>query len=127
MDVLAFAISLACLDPIDIYPPIQDVHRFPPLAVCQEAKAFNHRFREYLRGRMTWDLARAEMLRDVQAEAEACFQAWDWAAAAAGGEGRDTRYHRYSLWRLRDLIGWEAYYAGDIGPCVPLWRFSAAD
>jgi hypothetical protein len=29
---------------------------------------------------------------------------------------------RLALKRLRELVGDEAYYAGNLPPCVPIWR-----
>ncbi len=67
-------------------------------------------------------LPRGEWLRATIQETDRLYQVWD--------KVRDARCDYYyvtvrrtALKDLRALIGDQAYYAGDLPPCVPLWRF----
>lgn len=115
-DVLSAVLFTAlALPPCDL----ADRYRFPP----QEAAAANLRV---ARARLAWIDSHTPLWRHqyewhflARRHAKWRYDCWDWLNAAQGGEGRGPDYWRYSLGRLRELIGEEAYRRGTMPPPDP--------
>lgn len=108
-------------------PPLADRNRFPPQPVAAGAMQLNRAYRKQVE-RWRWSqLHQQEYWDQVLQETDYLYHCWDWLHAAQGGEGRDDAYWRYSLHRLRDLVGEPAYQAGAMPPPVPIWRFRNVD
>lgn len=108
-------------------PPLYDRERFPPAQVAADALRFNRAYRRHVEVRRWTFLHQREYWDTVLAEIDYLYHCWDWLHAAQRGEGRDEIYWRYSLKRLRGLIGEDAYNEGSMPPPVPLWRFGWLD
>jgi hypothetical protein len=108
-------------------PPLSDCERFPPRQVAAEALRVNRAYRRHVEVWRWTYLHQRDYWETVLHETDSLFQCWDWLHAAQGGEGRDETYWRHSLRRLRDLLGPQAYQAGQMPPPVPVWRFRSVD
>jgi hypothetical protein len=107
-------------------PAVNECYRFPDRATINDLLAFNRAYRQQLDSRQPVDLVNSSELRQALQETEQLYQIWD--------NVRDARcdyyyvtVRRHALKRLRELAGEEAYYSGNLPPCVPLWRFRQAD
>jgi hypothetical protein len=65
-------------------------------------------------------------VQSVLLETDRLYQVWD-AVRDARCDYYYVNVRRQALERLRELVGDEAYYSGDLPPCVPLWHFRPAD
>jgi hypothetical protein len=107
-------------------PPVSDCERFPDRATVGDLLAFNRAYRECLTSRQAVEPARRWELREALQETDRLYEVWD----AIGDARRDSWYvtfRRQALKRLRDLLGPEAYYTGNLPPHVPIWRFQRVD
>ena len=120
---------LSLLVPVlDDRPLLSDVGRFPNARAIRNAFESAEQYRWYLQARRNILLG-CPVLQAAQVDAAWCQEAWRLLSVAEGytrmrlfpedGEvlGRDA------LARLREHIGYVAYYAGQMPPPVPLWRF----
>jgi hypothetical protein len=107
-------------------PAIDDCFRFPDRAVVNDLLAFNRAYRQHIDVRQPVELIHWWELRLALEETEHLYQVWD-AVRDARCEYYYVHVRRQALKRLREQIGDQAYYGGDLPPCVPLWRFQAAD
>lgn len=103
-------------------PSARDAYRFPDRHTINEFLCFNRAYRNYLerqQARGPYDYWR---VRAVIQETDRLYQIWDYARDAAC-----DYYHisvrRRGLKDLRDLIGYDAYYKGQMPPYVPLEYF----
>jgi hypothetical protein len=107
-------------------PPLHDCMRFPPRAVVVEMLGFNRAYREQLERRMEVEASRAWEFREALNEVDRLHRIWD-----AIRDSRCDYYYitvrRRALKTVRDTIGEQAFYNGDIPPHVPLWRFQRID
>ena len=107
-------------------PHARDLERFPSLDHCRECCRFARDYRDWLELRSAVELHREGVYQRTAEEACRCHQAWSALAHAHGMRGHPGG----SLDHLRELrwrIGAEAYHAGQMPPCVPLWRFARLD
>jgi len=107
-------------------PAVDDCFRFPERATINELLAFNRAYRQQIDNRQALELVHWWELRLALQETERLYQIWDTVRDA-----RCDYYYiavrRQALKRLRELVGEEAYYSGNLPPCVPLWRFRMVD
>jgi hypothetical protein len=107
-------------------PPLSDCLRFPERATINDLLSYNRAYRQHIDLRQPVELIRWWELRVALQETERLYQIWD-----SVRDARCDYYYvvvrRQALKRLREQIGDEAYYAGDLPPSVPLWRFSMLD
>lgn len=100
-------------------PLLHERDRFPDQATARENLEIARTYREYLRCKMmgapSWQHS---YWMEQYTRSNWIYQCWDWLHAAQGGEGRDQSYWRRSLYRLRELLGPEAYHAGRM-PNIP--------
>lgn len=126
-EVCAVEFLLVALLGLPTDPPLYDRGRFPPREVAYEAMVLNRAYRRHVETRRWTSLHERDYWATVLQETDYLFHCWDWLHAAQGGEGRDQQYWQYALKRLRDLLGEDAYHAGQMPPAVPLWRFRRMD
>jgi hypothetical protein len=107
-------------------PMLQDCERFPDRATVNDLLAFNRAYRRHIDVRQPVELSRWWELRTVLQETEYLYQVWD--------KVRDARCEYYyvtvrrkALKDLRDMVGDDAYYSGQLPPYVPVWRFQPVD
>jgi hypothetical protein len=107
-------------------PPLSDGFRFPERSAISDMLAFNRAYRQNLDNRLSVEMVRVWELQEAVQEADRLYQVWDLVRDA-----RCDYYYvtvrRQALKRLRDLVGQEAYYSGNLPPYVPLWRFQTID
>jgi len=107
-------------------PWLSDASRFPDRAVINELLAFNRAYRNYVESRQPMETVQGSQLRVVQREIEYLYQVWD-TVRDARCDYYYVTVRRQALKKLRELIGEEAYYRGELPPHVPLWRFQEID
>ncbi len=116
--LLALSAIALSLGVPDVVP--EDLTRFPPPEVVQEALDFNLAYREALFARMDLLSHRREELSREADEAYRLWWLWDCLRCAHGGS---------LFWQqeLRRLLGEADYHQGRMPPAVPLWRFRVRD
>ena len=107
-------------------PPVNDCLRFPDRSVVSELLAFNRAYRQQMDTRQAVELVHWWEFREAVQEADKLYQVWD--------NVRDARcdyyyvtVRRQALKTLREMIGTEAFYRGELPPHVPVWRFPEID
>jgi hypothetical protein len=107
-------------------PPINDCLRLPDRALISDLLSFNRSYRQQLEYRQSLELVYGWELSEVVAEVDRLYQIWDTA--------RDARCDYYyisvrraALKKLRDAVGEQSYYSGQLPPHVPVWRFAQID
>jgi hypothetical protein len=107
-------------------PRLEECSRFPERALVNELMAFNRAYRNDLTTRLALDTVHEEELRAALTETDQLYRVWD-----AIRDARCDYYYitvrRQALLQLRELIGAEAYYSGQLPPHVPVWRFPVLD
>ena len=103
-------------------PMADDALRFPDRGTVNELLAFNRRYRQLIDVRKPLELVHGWELRVALQETDRLYQIWD--------KVRDARcpyyyvtVRRQALKRLREMVGEDSYYSGNLPPCVPLWCF----
>jgi hypothetical protein len=104
------------------YPALTDCQRLPPPETIRQFLAFNAAYRQSVEVRRCLRRHEWEMLTETLWETDQLMQVWQ-AAREAVAEEQNWVCRRRALFRLRQLIGPDAYSNGDLPPCVPLWRF----
>jgi hypothetical protein len=107
-------------------PALEDCLRFPDRATVNDLLGFNRAYRQHVDVRQPVELAHWWGLRAALQETDQLYQIWD-TVRDARCEYYYVTVRRQALKRLRDMIGAEAYYSGNLPPCVPLWRFQQID
>jgi hypothetical protein len=107
-------------------PALSDCLRFPDRDAVNEMLSFNRAYRQNLGLRQPIELAHWWEYRTALQETDHLYQVWD--------NVRDARcdyyyvtVRRQALKKLREMIGEEAYYSGQMPPSVPVWRFQRID
>lgn len=107
-------------------PSLSDGNRFPERGAISDMLAFNRAYRQSLDSRLAVELVRWWELQEAVQETDRLYAVWDLV--------RDARCDYYyvtvrrgALKRLRDMVGPELYYSGNMPPYVPLWRFQVID
>ncbi|MFN4259418.1 MAG: hypothetical protein ACK4RK_08965 [Gemmataceae bacterium] len=103
-------------------PPVCDSERFPDRATVNDMLAFNRAYRQHIDNRQLMDLANWWALKVVLEETDRLYQVWD-TVRDARCEYYYVTVRRQALKRLRDTLGPEAYYSGQLPPYVPVWHF----
>ena len=104
-------------------PSANDCQRFPERTTVNEFLAFNRSYRQHLDIRQPGEPARWWELRTALQETDHLYQIWD-TVRDARCEYYYVTVRRQALKRLRELLGEQAYYSGQLPPYVPLWRFA---
>jgi hypothetical protein len=103
-------------------PMLGECDRFPERKLINDYLALNRSYRNDLNMRLAIDLVHMEELRTAIAETDQLYQAWD-TVRDARCDYYYVTVRRQSLQLLRDLIGAEAFYSGQMPPNVPVWHF----
>jgi hypothetical protein len=107
-------------------PPASDAVRFPDRATVNEALAFNRHYREHLAAVQPVELARGGELQEAIRETDRLYRLYD-----AMRDARTDYYYlpvrRAALKTIRDTLGPDAYYTGNLPPAVPIWLFQRVD
>jgi hypothetical protein len=106
-------------------PLVADVERFPGRDLVNDMLAFNQSFRTSITNRLDLDMVHADDLRTIISETDLLYRVYD-ALRDARSECYFVTYRRQALAQLRDLVGVEAFYTGQLPPHVPLWRIPEA-
>jgi hypothetical protein len=107
-------------------PALAECIRFPSRDMAGDLLAFNRSYRDSLTSRLALDMIHAEELRAALAEADQLYRIWE-LVRDARCEYYYITYRRQALQQLRDLVGAEAFYSGQLPPHVPLWRIPVVD
>lgn len=106
-------------------PPMEDCERWLDLEFINEQIGFNRAFRECLSKRQAGDPDRNQHYWEIINEVDELYNIWTAA--------RDVKMNFYpvtkrrDLKKLRELLGFEAYYKGILPPVVPLKYFRSVD
>ena len=106
-------------------PRVAEVNRFPARDLVGDMLACNRSYRDGINSRLDIDMVHADELRTIIAETDLLYRIYD-ALRDARCEYFYVTYRRQALAQLRDLIGIEAFYGGQLPPHVPLWRIPEA-
>jgi hypothetical protein len=106
-------------------PGAADCDRFPDRQTVGEMIKFNRAYRKSLESRLQLETDRAEEIRSAIKETDRLYHVWD-AVRDARCEYYYVTVRRQALKKLRELIGEDAYTAGELPPNVPTWRFADA-
>jgi hypothetical protein len=103
-------------------PAVEDCQRFPERGIVNDLLAFNRAYRQHIDLRQPVELVHWWELRLALQETDRLYQVWD-TVRDARCDYYYVTVRRQALKRLRELVGDEAYYGGNLPPCVPLWHF----
>ena len=106
-------------------PPLADAYWLPPAAVAREWRCFNLRYQQGVQQRRAAEAHHREEWSDALQEAEQICEIL-FLVETAASPNKSWVCRRQALRQLRELLGPEAYAAGRLPPCVPLWRFQPA-
>jgi hypothetical protein len=107
-------------------PPLIDCSRFPDRNLISDLLGFNRAYRDALASRLEFDRVHAEDLRTAIEETDLLYRIWD-SLRDARCDYYFTTYRRQALKLLRDIVGDQAYYSGQLPPHIPLWRIPIVD
>lgn len=121
--MLAIALFAALSQPDAAPSPVSahDLSRFPGPQTVAAARTFNVAYRTNLLFRIDTELHHSWWLLDALGETNQLYRVWDALDDAQNADCPQRRLHHLLL--LRDLIGAEAYAAGEMPACVPVGRF----
>lgn len=107
-------------------PRLAEALRFPGRDMAGDLLAFNRTYRESLTNRLALDMIHGDELRAAVTETDFLYRVWDMVRDARCDYYYIT-YRRQALKQLRELVGPQAFYSGQLPPHVPLWRIPIAD
>jgi hypothetical protein len=107
-------------------PGLHDCCRFPDRETVNELLSFNRAYRQHLGVRQPVELPHWWELRAALQETDRLYDIWD-TLRDARCEYYYVTFRRQALKKLRGMVGEDAYYAGQLPPYVPLWRFETID
>ena len=102
-------------------PFVADAMRFPNRDVVNEGIQFNRNLRNYAEGQGRINLDRERLHQEIVSEIDECYRVWD-AIRDARCDSFYVTTRRMALKKIRDKIGAQSYYAGELPPFVPFWR-----
>ena len=103
-------------------PRLAECQRFPERKMINDFLGLNRSYRNDLSARLAIDLVHSEELRTAISETDQLYQAWD-TVRDARCDYYYVTVRRQALGLLRDIIGAEAFYNGNMPPNVPVWHF----
>jgi hypothetical protein len=107
-------------------PPLCDCQRFPGRMVASELLEFNRAYRHHLLRKQDVEGLRRDEVAEALHETDVLYRIWD-AVRDARSECYYVMARRNALRVLREALGQEAYYRGDLPPHVPIWRFARVE
>jgi hypothetical protein len=99
--------------------PLEDLWRFPPLAVCRSHLEFLQAREKWLTDRLAWDRLDEAELREQLWDCRRRIRAWHCLENAQDPVWNPV-YRRYWLERLRTALGPADYFAGRMPDPLPL-------
>ena len=106
-------------------PPLCDAIRFPSAEYCREMRGRNYAYEQWLLQRLRL-FPHERWITEAIIETNELWRVWD-AAGDCQSEYSYIYYQRYSLKRLRSLLGEQLYYAGCLPAPIPGWRLFRID
>jgi len=103
-------------------PLTSDALRFPDRDTSNEFLSFNRTYRHHIELAMTMQTHLYWDFKAALQETDYLYRVWD-LIRDARCEYYHLKMRRQALKDLRELIGVEAYYSGNLPPYVPMWRF----
>ena len=107
-------------------PGLADADWLPPPSVTRDCRCFNLRYQRFVELRARVQLHHRDEWEEVLREAQQLGETLCLVDAATCPT-RSWVCRRQALEQLRERIGPERFYAHELPPCVPLWRFQVAD
>ncbi len=107
-------------------PPLADSDWLPPAWLAAEYCRFNEQYQCNLQNQQMLCGHRAEQYGDALRETRQLHAVWD-SVRRATSSNQAWAYRRRSLQQLRETLGDEAYYGGQLPPAVPVWHFREID
>ena len=102
-------------------PYLEECRRFPESELAGQFLTFNEAYHRDLSAQLVFDLLHADEIRSALLETEQLHRIWE-ALRDARNEFYYVGVRRQSLRSLRDMMGLEAFYTGQLPPQVPVWR-----
>lgn len=106
-------------------PRLSDCRRLPDRRTVNELIKFNREYRKNLEDRQVWEADRSDILHAAMQETDRLYRQWD-AVRDAQCDFYYVTVRRTALKKLRDVIGQDAFLAGQMPSYVPEWRFVVA-
>jgi hypothetical protein len=103
-------------------PLLEECDRFPEREVIRALIKSNRAYRNDLDHQLALDRLHTEDLRAAILETDQLHRVWE-ALLDARSDYYHTTVRRQSLKHLRDMVGAESFYSGQLPPHVPVWRF----
>jgi len=114
-------------------PPLSDAQLFPnPVRVeiggyrVNAARELNEAYQRMLESRLEVALCHQDALRQMLCQTQQLCQVWGLVETATCPT-QSWVCRRRALQNLRDKLGREDYYAGELPPCLPLWQFQIVE
>lgn len=107
-------------------PKIADAQRFPDRVLVNELLSFNRQFRKHLESTSLIESHRANYFGMAMRETDRLYQIWD-SVRDARCDFYYVTVRRQALKKLKTLVGSEAYFAANLPPYIPTWRFQEID
>ena len=103
-------------------PPLDDCQVLPAPPVIKECRCFNRNHQRWLEMRRLIMLHQQEEVAEILRETQQLGDLWCLMETATC-PNQSWVCRRRALAQLRERLGPEAYYAGTVPPCVPVWHF----
>ena len=107
-------------------PDLEECLHLPAAEIATHACRLNWSYQEYLKARRAVNRHRWDELTDALEEAQRLYQVLETVREAICTD-RSWVCRRRALMRLREMIGGDACYRGEIPSCLPSWRFTEID
>lgn len=102
-------------------PPSIDILLFPPVESINAAISYNSRYQDYIKGYALFYPHKKQTCEDIIDEAVESIAPYELIRSCHNQMGK--LYNRMKLRELKELIGPDNYYRGNLLPNVPLQRF----
>jgi hypothetical protein len=107
-------------------PPLSDSERLIDRTIINDMMSFNRLLKQHIELRRSMETRRYWYYEEVLQDIERLYTIWD-KVRDAKCEYYYVTVRREALKDLRDLIGCQNYYSGQLPPCVPVWYFESID
>jgi len=102
-------------------PRASEVERFPGRDLVSDMMKFNRDYKKSVEERLDLDMIHGDELRTILMETDNLHKIYA-AIADARCDYYYVTYRRQQLAEIRDRVGLESFYTGQLPPHVPLWR-----
>ena len=103
------------------YPKLGECSRYPERKLINDLLTTNRLYRNNLYKRQEIDVINLDVIRDAIVETDQLYQVWD-TVRDAQCDYYYVTVRREALKLLRDLVGEEAFYMGQMPPNIPVWH-----